>query len=203
MSFYSNKIFPLILDHTEPKEMAALRKSNLLNVRGDILEIGIGTGSNLAHYPKRINHLTSIEPLRAMESFAMKKAERNSILINWNIGVAEDLPFDNDSFDTVVTTGLLCSVVEPAQVLKEIYRVLKPDGKYYFLEHGLSNNDRIRRYQKLLNRLNKNIACGCNLTRDIKNFIENSSFENSEYFYPKPFKGIGSLYEPVQGIATK
>ncbi len=203
MSFYSDNIFPLILDHTEPKEMATLRKSNLADVQDDILEIGIGTGSNLAYYPERINHLTSIEPLRAMQSIAMKKGERNSILINWHIGVAEDLPFEKDSFNTVVTTGLLCSVEEPAQVLKEIYRVLKPLGKYYFLEHGLSRIARIRRYQKLLNGVNKSIACGCNLTRDIENLIENSSFENSEYFYPKPFKGIGSLYEPIQGIATK
>ncbi len=203
MGYYSNTIYPWLLDHTEPIEMPRLRRMNLKDVKGKVLEIGIGTGANLLYFPKSIKDITAIDPIPAMRQRAENKAINNQINVDWYNGKGENLPFAENSFNSVVSTGLLCSVEDVNRVLNEIFRVLKPTGKYFFLEHGLSKDDSIRRYQRIFNGVNKIVACGCNLTRDIKNLVEISNFENSEFYEVKPLKGIAKLYEPILGVAKK
>ncbi len=203
MSFYTNKIYPWILDNTDPKELAALRLSNLKDTKGEILEVGIGTGANLPFYPKEIKRITAVEPSESMHQRAQIKAYKNNITIDWYQGKGESLKFSDDSFDTVVSSGLLCSVDDVDKVLNEMYRVLKPGGKFYFLEHGISKNKKIRKLQIRFNRVNNVIACGCNLTRNIENHIRNSAFEIIEVFHVETFAGINKLYPPVHGTATK
>lgn len=203
MGFYAKKVFPWVLDVTEPEEMAAQRKLLLHDVKGEILEIGIGTGVNLPFYPKKINKITGIEPSDAMRPRALHKAEKAGISIDWHDGLGENLPFDKESFDTVVLVDVLCSVDDVDAVLSESFRVLKYGGKLYFLEHGISAENKIRKWQLRLNGLSKVVACGCQLTRDMEKHLYNSSFEVNELINVPPFAGMNSVYTHIRGIATK
>lgn len=203
MGFYADKVYPWILDNTQPKDLAALRLLNLKDVKGEILEVGIGTGANLPFYPKEIKRITAVERSASMQRRAQIGARKHNITIDWYQGRGESLKFSDDSFDTVVCAGLLCSVDDVDEVLNELYRVLKPGGKFHFLEHGISKNEKIRKLQIRFNRVNNVIACGCNLTRNIENHIRNSSFEIISVFHVETFTGMDKLYPPVHGTATK
>lgn len=203
MGFYANKVFPWVLDVTEPKEMAEQRRLNLLNVKGKILEIGIGTGVNLPYYPENIKALTAIEPSDAMRPRAKQQADATGRTVEWHQGRGEQMPFDEGCFDTVVAVDVLCTVDKVDAVLGEAYRVLKPGGRMHFLEHGLSKEDKISKWQIRLNGLSKVIACGCELTRNIEKHIRDSSFFIDELVNVSPFSGMDVLYTHIRGIAIK
>ena len=203
MGFYANKVFPWILDKTEPKEMADQRRHILLDVKGKILEIGIGTGVNLPYYPQSIKELTGIEPSDAMRPRAMKRADETGRMVDWYRGLGEDLPFNEEFFDTIVIVDVLCTVENVDAVLEESYRVIKPGGRLHFLEHGLAPEENIRKWQIRLNGLSKVIACGCELTRDIEKHIRDSRFVIDELVNVSPFSGMDILYTHIRGIAIK
>jgi ubiquinone/menaquinone biosynthesis C-methylase UbiE len=203
MSLYANKVIPWLLDATEPREMAEQRRLFLHNVKGEILEIGIGTGVNLSYYPEHIRALTAIEPSDAMRPRAEQRATAMGRTIDWYRGRGEQLPFDEGRFDTVVTADVLCSVDDVDAVLREAFRVLKPGGRLHFLEHGLAREDKIRKWQIRLNGLSKVIASGCELTRDIEKHICNSGFLIYELINFAPFSGINRLYTHIRGVAVK
>ena len=203
MGFYANKLFPWVLDVTEPKEMAEQRRLLLSGATGEILEIGIGTGINLLYYPKDIKALTAVEPSDAMRPKAIQRADASGRTIEWHQGWGEHLPFEEGRFDTVVIVDVLCSVDNVDAVLSDAYRVLKPGGRLHFLEHGLAREDRIRKWQIRLNGLSKFIASGCELTRDIEKHIRDSSFLINEVVNVLPFSGMNALYTHIRGIAIK
>jgi len=203
MGFYENKIIPWLFDVTEPKEMAEQRRRILHDVKGEILEIGIGTGVNLSYYPESIKVLTAVEPSDAMRPHAEKRAEDTGRKVEWHRGRGEQLPFDEGRFDTVVIADVLCTVNNVDAVLREAYRVLKPGGRLHFLEHGISHEAKIRKWQIRLNGLNKIVAGGCELTRDIEKHIRDSSFLVDELVYVSPFSGMNVLYTHIRGIAIK
>jgi ubiquinone/menaquinone biosynthesis C-methylase UbiE len=203
MGLYANKIFPWVLDVTEPEEMAEQRRFLLKDVSGDILEIGIGTGVNLSYYPENIKVVTGLEPSDAMRPRALRKAEAAGRTIKWHKGMGEKLPFDEGSFDTAVLVDVLCSVGNVDEVLGETYRVLKPGGRLHFLEHGISKENKIRKWQLRLNGLSKVVACGCQLTRDMEKHIRDSNFHIDEMVDVLPFAGMNALYTHIRGIATK
>ncbi len=203
MGLYANKIFPWVLDATEPREMAEQRRLILKDVKGEILEIGVGTGVNLPYYPEHVRKLTVIEPSEAMRPRARMRAEELGQIIEWHQGRGEKMPFNKRRFDNVVCVDVLCSVDDVDAVLEEAYRVLKPEGRLYFLEHGISKEEKIRRRQIRLNGLSKVIACGCQLTRDIEAHIRKSNFVIDELVHIAPFSGMNELYTHIRGFATK
>ena len=203
MGLYANMVFPWLLDVTEPDEMAEQRHLLLRNLQGEILEIGIGTGANLSFYPDHIKRLTAIEPSEAMHARAMHRADATGIKVNWVLGLGEQLPFDGEVFDSIVISDVLCTVDNVDAVLNEAYRVLKPGGRLYFLEHGLSKVRNIMKWQIRLNGLSKVIACGCELTRNIEKNIRDSSFMIEELIQVPPSSGINILYPHIRGVAMK
>jgi ubiquinone/menaquinone biosynthesis C-methylase UbiE len=194
---------PWLLDVTEPKEMAEQRSLILQPVRGEILEIGIGTGVNLSYYPENIKVLTGLEPSDAMRPRAQQRANATERTVEWHRGWGEQLPFEEGRFDTVVIADVLCTVDNVDALLREAYRVLKPGGRLHFLEHGLAREDKIRKWQIRLNKLSKVIACGCELTRNIEKHIRDSSFLIEELVYVPPFSGMNVLYTHIRGVAIK
>ena len=203
MGFYSEFIFPRCLEWTMSNpQIASYRQEVLAEVSGEVLEIGFGTGLNLSYYPKSIQKLTSIDPNPGMNNFVQKRLKNSSITVDSRVLNGENLPMDSNSFDSVVSTWTLCSITRVDQALQEIHRVLKPGGKFFFIEHGLSDEVKVQVWQNRLNPVQKIIGDGCHLNRNIKQLVENHlKLVRLEQFYtPKLPKTHGYMYK---GVATK
>lgn len=178
------------------------RQEVLSEVSGEVLEIGFGTGLNLPHYPEPIQKLTAIDPNSGMNALARKRIQSSRIIVANRVLNGENLPMDDNSFDSVVSTWTLCSIAKVEQALLEIHRVLKPGGKFFFIEHGLSDDPKVQVWQHRLTPLQKIIADGCHLDRNMKKLVENQ-FEvlKLEQFYMEETpKFAGYMYK---GVATK
>jgi len=204
VGLYSQFIFPCLCElalNTEP--VAKHRQELLSQAEGNILEIGFGTGLNLPHYPDRVRRLTVVDPNRGMHRLAQKRIKQRRIEIDHRLLSSEQLPFESGVFDCVVSTFTLCSIEDVNQAIAEIYRVLKPGGKFLFLEHGLSPEPLVQRWQRRLNWLQKRIGDGCRLDRNIKELVTAHPFSsveiNASYLEKTP-KTHGYLY---QGSATR
>ena len=156
-----------------------MRRGLLAEANGSVLEIGAGTGLNLAHYNGRIESLVLTEPEPAMLRRLQKKAREEAPLATILRAPAEDLPFEDDSFDTVIATLVLCGVDDQARSVREIRRVLKPGGRLLFLEHVRSDDPALARFQDRMNWLNRIVVfCDCN--RPTLATIEAAGFTVSE-----------------------
>ncbi|MGH8672547.1 MAG: class I SAM-dependent methyltransferase [Burkholderiales bacterium] len=204
MEFYSRCIFPLLCHWAmSHKPMTECRAELLANARGEVLEIGFGTGLNLAHYPDRIKHISAIDANPGMCRGALKRIAEEAIDVDLRILSCEKLPFQSRRFDTVVSTWTLCSVADVQAALGEVRRVLKSDGVFLFAEHGLSDDPAVQRWQNRLNPLQKRIGDGCHLNRDMQLLINGSGFEFLELrkFYLEKVPRIGGFI--YQGRAAK
>ena len=146
---------------------------------GDVLEIGGGTGANLPFFQNDVR-LTVAEPNPHMARRLKRKAARLGREVAVCSDVGEELPFPDASFDSVVTTLMLCMVDDVGQVVREARRVLKPGGAFFFYEHVASSSPRMRRWQDRLNPLWRFVTTGCNLNRDIAGAIQKAGFSRVE-----------------------
>jgi ubiquinone/menaquinone biosynthesis C-methylase UbiE len=204
MGIYSKFIFPRLCDYfLNRPNVANQRQALLQQVGGSVLEIGFGTGLNLPWYPKQLQHLSVIEPNAGMDRLAQERIKNAGIMIDAHRVTATELPFEECSFDTVVSTFTLCSIKEVNVALSEVYRVLKPSGRFLFLEHGLSSETRIQNWQHRLNWLQKSLGDGCHLDRNIMELVTSQPFATidvqTQYLEQTP-RVLGYLY---QGIAIK
>jgi ubiquinone/menaquinone biosynthesis C-methylase UbiE len=200
---YGDRVFPWLLDHTESREMSELRRVALRDVGGEILEIGVGTGANIPFYPAVVGRLTAVEPSDAMRRRAVRRADARGLALDWHRGSGERLPLEDARFDSVVLVDVLCSVDDEDTVLAEAYRVLRPGGRLHFLEHGLSDDDRVSKWQRRLNGVNTVTACGCRLTREPEKRIRASRFVVDELVQTTPLTGTGVLFPHIRGIASR
>ena len=203
MSFYANFLFPRLLDWSMSDSAATqYRQQVLAEVAGEVLEIGFGTGLNLPYYPDKIDNITTVDPNPGMRKLAEKRIKQSSIKVNYLQLNGEDLPMDDNSFDCVVSTWTLCSIIQVDRAIAEIYRVLKPGGKFFFIEHGLSNESNIQIWQNRLTPIQKIIGDGCHLNRNIEHLVEQkfTNIKIDKFYAPKFPKISGYMY---QGIATK
>ncbi|HET7354785.1 MAG TPA: class I SAM-dependent methyltransferase [Gaiellaceae bacterium] len=160
---------------TEEAGLRSLRRGLLAEASGSVLEVGAGTGANLAHYNGKVESLVFTEPEPAMIRRLQKKAREEAPLAKILRAPAEDLPFEDDTFDTVVSTLVLCGVDDQARALREIKRVLRPGGRLLFLEHVRSDDQTLARFQDRMNWLNRLVVdCDCN--RPTLATIEATSF---------------------------
>ena len=148
---------------TEEAGLRALREGLLADASGRVLEIGGGTGANLPHYADDLESLILTEPEPPMLRRLQRKAREEAPLAKVLRAPAEDLPFEDDSFDTVVSTLVLCGVDDQARALREARRVLRPGGRLLFLEHVRADDPDLARYQDRINWLNRlMVDCDCN-----------------------------------------
>jgi ubiquinone/menaquinone biosynthesis C-methylase UbiE len=204
MGLYSQFVFPWICDLVLSRPVLAnYRKELLSQAHGEILEIGFGTGLNLPHYPEGIGRLTTIDPNAGMMRRARRRIEQSRIEVRHRLLRSEQLPFADNTFDCVVSTFTLCSINDVNQALGEVYRVLRLGGQFLFLEHGLSRDPRIQKWQRRLNRLEQWLADGCRLDRNIKALVTAQPFGsvqiNEDYVRDLPATH-GYLY---RGSASK
>jgi SAM-dependent methyltransferase len=199
MSFYSNRIFPYILDLTiGTRKFGRYRRAALAASRGKVLEIGFGTGLNLPYYPDAVELLAAVDAERMLSArVARRIADAHFPVEIHHLDAQSRLLFADASFDTVVTTLTLCSIPDPAPALAEIARVLKPDGLYIFFEHGRSNDPRVARLQDRVNPLQRIIGAGCNLNRPIADLIRNAGFDTislERFTLPKSPRVMAEMY---------
>lgn len=177
MGFYADHVFPRFMDWGM-RQVDSLRSETLAGARGAVLEVGFGTGLNLRHYPKAVEKVVALDPLRALEQRVSERIAGARFPVERVSRLADDhLPFDDGSFDCVVTTWTLCSVEEPVAALSEMRRVLRDDGVYLFIEHGRSDDPTTARWQRRLNPLQRRIAGGCRLDRPIDELVASGGFE--------------------------
>lgn len=204
MGFYSRVIFPRLCDFLlNTRLVAKHRRELLVHAYGNVLEIGFGTGLNLPHYPSSVRKITVVDPNLGMHRLAEKRIRQTAIEIDRRVLRSERLPFEEACFDCVVSTFTLCSIEQVSQALGEVYRVLRPDGRFLFLEHGRSPERKVQDRQRRLNWLEMRVADGCRLDRDIKSLVTAQPFtsvEINEFYMKKTPKTHGYMY---RGIATK
>ena len=155
----------------------SFRQDTLLKTGGEVLEIGFGTGLNLPHYPDSVQQIDAVDVNPSMYHLARKRIEKSEISVTNYVLSGEYLPMDDASYDCVVCTFTLCSIPDVSKALFEINRVLKPGGKFVFLEHGLSDVPKVQVWQHCLNPLQKIIGDGCHLNRDMDQIVRSAAFE--------------------------
>jgi len=204
MGFYTEVLFPWGMDLTMSGDaFSQLRKQVLSEAKGEVLEIGFGTGLNLPHYPPTVQHITTVDPNPGMNRYAKQQIAKSSIDVDRNVLSSEALPMADNRFDTVVSTWTLCSIKQIEKALSEVKRVLKHGGQFIFLEHGLSDEPNVQKWQHRLNPIQNVVGDGCHVNRDMRALIEACGFSslNIENFYMnKAPKFIGYLYK---GVAIK
>ena len=164
------------------------REKIVPRARGRVLELGIGSGHNLAHYdPSQIASVVGIDPSTELLKRAHPRAERAPFAVTLEAASAEALPFDDASFDTVVVTYSLCSIPDDAGALGEVRRVLTPDGALLLSEHGLSPDAGPARWQHRLDPMWQRFGGGCHLNRDVARSLARAGFTTD---------GLASMYLP-------
>ena len=189
---------------TEEAGLRAFRQRLLAGATGQVIEIGGGTGANLPCYGPAVESLTVTEPMVPM----IRRLERRIQDDGYNAKVlrapAEDLPFDDDAFDTAVSTLVLCGVDDQPRALRELRRVLRPGGRLLFLEHLRSRDPDTARMQDRMNWLNRLVVC-CDCNRPTLDSIARAGFtvgdvEDTELPKAPPFARptvLGSATAPV------
>lgn len=182
----------------------AWRGALLAGATGEVLEIGAGTGANLAHYPAGVSRLVLSESDRFMLAKLEPKAResgREGVIVREASATA--LPFDAGSFDAVVSTLVLCSVEDVAAVLAEVKRVLRPGGTLRFLEHVAADHDPSRlAWQRRIEPLWKRLAGNCHLTRRTSEEIRRAGFVIEEEQRESMRKALPIVRTTVRGVAT-
>ena len=195
MSFYNNRVYPhLVTMLGNPEPIRKIRERLVPLAEGKVLEIGVGPGVNFVHYdPARVGKVYALEPNVGMIRRAQRQCRRTSLDVEFLDLPGERIPLADGSVDTVVSTFTLCTIRGVADAIRGIGRVLKPDGRLIFFEHGLSPDPRVRRWQERTEPFFKLAFEGCHVTRDIPSLIVNGGFKieqmNTAYLSPFPKSG--------------
>ena len=172
-NWYERHVLPYVIDIAcGVKPVRRQREKVVPLAEGCVLEVGIGTGLNLAHYDKaRVRRIVGLDPALEMHRLARKRMKNAGLTVELVGLSAEGMPFEDAEFDTVLITYTLCSIPDPAAALREMRRVLKPGGKLVFCEHGISPDASVRRWQDRLTPMWSKIGGGCHLNRDIPGLL--------------------------------
>ena len=199
MGIYENKVLPHLINCAcGTKPILKLRREIVPKCQGKVLEVGMGSGINLQYYrPEQVDFVWGLEPSEGMRQKASKNLSKSAVEVKWLDLPGEQIPLEDNSVDTVLLTYTLCTIPDASAALAQMKRVLKPDGKLLFCEHGKSDDRRIRKWQNRFNPYWNKIAGGCNLNREIDSIIADSGFKIDclrEFYAPKTPKFAGFTY---------
>jgi ubiquinone/menaquinone biosynthesis C-methylase UbiE len=201
MGFYARYVLPHLIDLAmRNKETTRLRAAWIPHARGDVLEIGIGSGLNLPFYSAQVRHVYGVDPSLELQRMARKRAAGRINVEFLPQSAEEPLPLAAATMDTVVITWTLCSIPNVGRALEQMKRVLKPNGQLLFLEHGRSSDPRVMTWQDRLTPLWKRISGGCHLNRKVDELITQAGFQIIELktFY---LAGPRPMTYTYQGVA--
>lgn len=194
MGFYSEHVLPRIIVKTcGMPAMDDLRRRACEPLSRDVVEIGFGSGFNVGRYPADVRRVAAVEPSDTGWRLGAARVAASSVPIERGGLDGQRLPFDDDSFDSALSTFTMCTIPELPVALAELRRVVKPGGILAFLEHGRAPDPGVRRWQRRLEPIQKRLGGGCHLTRDIPAMLAEAGWEivALDSFYadaaPKPF----------------
>ncbi len=173
-----------------------VRVRTCAGLSGRVVEIGFGSGRNVPFYPAEVTSVSAVEPADNGWRMAARRVAASPIPVERAGLDGQSLPFEDDSFDSALSTWTLCTIPDVMAALAEVRRVLVPGGVFHFVEHGLAPDASVRKWQHRCNPLQRTLFGGCNLNRDIGALIDEAGFEmrTLDRFYEKPTpKTLGAL----------
>lgn len=199
MGFYDDKILPHCIDFAcSSPPIMKLREKVVPLAEGEVLEIGMGSGTNIGFYdPSKVDFVWGLEPSKGMREKARPNVEKAQFEIRWLDLPGEEIPLEDESVDTVLLTYTLCTIPDWHSALLQMKRVLKPEGKLLFCEHGKAPDKPVEKWQNRLTPYWKKVAGGCHLNRPIADYIQQAGFtiERIENVYAKKTpKFAGYMY---------
>jgi len=170
MSLYEKYFLPKLLDCCCGMEGFQKKRAQIIpRVSGRVLEIGIGSGLNFDFYDfEKVTEVIGVDPAISSVALAKSRAKDFNSKISFIEATAESIELESSTFDSVVIGFSLCTIPEPMQALAEAYRLLKPGGSLFFIEHGLAPEPNIQKWQHRITPVWRKIAGGCNLNRNIE-----------------------------------
>ena len=189
MSLYNKYVLPKFLNCACGSKPINYQRQKIVPLaKGKVLDIGIGSGLNIPFYNSdKIDQVIGIDPSHQLIDLAKDLANKSRISIDLVIGSAESIPYPDNFFDTVLVTYTMCTIPNVAMANKEMWRVLKDDGKLIFCEHGLAPDKKISKWQNRIDPFWSKIAGGCHLNRDIQKLITDAGFS---------FESLDKMYLP-------
>lgn len=203
VGLYGDQVLPRITNVVlANREYARMRARVAAGLAGEVLEVGFGSGLNVPHYPPAVTRVRAVDPATVGRTLATGRVAASPVGVDY-IGLdGQELPLADDSIDHALTTWTLCTIPDVDRALREIRRVLRPGGALHFLEHGLSPDTRVARWQDRLTPLQRRVAGGCHLNRPVDRLIAGAGLEITELenYYVRGPKPLGYMFE---GVATK
>ncbi|MBX6322479.1 MAG: class I SAM-dependent methyltransferase [Rhodospirillaceae bacterium] len=177
MPFYRDRVVPWLIEAAmRSDDLTPYRARVVAAARGRVLEVGVGGGLNLAHYGAAAERIIGLDPAARLLVRAAARRDRAPAPVDLVLASAEAIPLESGSIDCIVMTWTLCSVPEPLAAVREMRRVLRPDGRLLFVEHGRAPDPGVSRWQDRLTPLWRRFAGGCHLNRRIDALLAEGGF---------------------------
>jgi SAM-dependent methyltransferase len=177
MGIYREHVVPRLVELTcRNAGLGHWRQDAAAGLRGQVVEIGFGSGLNVAHYPPAAERVVAVEPSTVARRMAEKRIAHGTIPVEF-VGLdGQLLPLDDASCDSALSTFTLCTIPDAARAIAEVHRVLRPGGTFHFLEHGLADDSGVARWQRRLEPMQLRVAGGCHLTREPTDLVRAGGF---------------------------
>ena len=188
MGFYREQVLPRLVDRAcSTAGMTSWRSAATKGLEGRVVEIGFGSGLNLDHYPAGVEVVLAVEPAAVARRLAIRRIAASRVRVE-HVGLdGQAIPLADASVDGALSTFTLCTIPDVHHALAELRRVVRPEGRFHFLEHGLAPDPAVVAWQRRLDPLQRRLAAGCHLTRDIPSLVADAGFviERVEQRYAK------------------
>jgi ubiquinone/menaquinone biosynthesis C-methylase UbiE len=205
VGLYRERVLPHLIDRAcGTRELRTWRTRVTIGLSGTVVEIGFGSGLNMPAYPPEVELVYAVEPAEMARRIAEQRIADSHVHVEHIALRGESIPLDDASCDGALSTFTLCTIPDVEAALAEVLRVLRPGGRFHFLEHGLSPDESVATWQRRIEPLQKRLADGCHLTRDPTGLVRSAGFdiERSESRYatgPRPWTWMteGAAVKPV------
>ena len=182
MGIWTDHVVPRLTDRSlSVAEIDRLRSTACSRLSGQVLEIGFGSGLNVPHYPAAVTGVDVVEPSDvAWEMSAERRAASGAPPVERTGDDAQRLAAAECQYDAVLSTFTLCTIPDVGRALREVRRVLRPGGRFHFLEHGLAPDPGVERWQRRLEPMQRRLFGGCHLSRDVPALVADAGLEVAE-----------------------